>query len=298
MQSKSKIYLFVPINIGRNLESLLQRRAPQAEFITPGSSGEELKFFEKIFTNPVRENIPELIVTLQPQILRYFEQEGVRENFESLDNLFPKVRDDLFSLGLHSPEKLVKPVLFVPIIMLVNRDVHNPPKSWRDLFEKRFHGKILLPDIKTPVSFAFSSLMKHFNDENNDSFFQSLKYGGLPFDVIAGVNKGFYDVGILPLPFARYNVGKNLATVIPREGAFVLPEMIFIRKDASLEVRAVARELFGTNIQRFFSQLGALIPVIPNIPLPAEIKDKMAFHWESWNWYKKIMIEYGEKNER
>ncbi len=286
---KSKIYLFVPINIGRNLESLLKRKAPDTEFITPSSSGEELRYFEKLFANPVQEELPELIVTLQPEILKHFERAEVRKHFVEINTEFAPLRADLKTLNFDSTAAYIKPLLFVPLVMLINKDLKNPPTAWRDLFDKRFNGKVLLPDVQTPVSIAFNALMKTMADgEDLSGFFNSMKYSGLPFDVITGVNKGFYDVGVLPLPFARYNMGKNLDTLIPEEGSIVLPQMMFLRQGASEETKAVALDLMGKNIQRFFSQLGGLIPVIEDIPLPIEIKNNPKFYWENWAWYQQI----------
>ncbi len=287
---KSKIYLFVPINIGRNLESLLKRKAPNMEFVTPSSSSEELKYFEKIFANPTQDELPELIITLQPEILKYFEREEARRYFMNINADFAPLRNDLNALKFNSTSKYIKSLLFVPIIMLINKDLKNPPTAWSDLFDKRFNGKILLPDAQTPVSIGFNSLMKNMaKGKNTTDFLKSIKYSGLPFDVITGVNKGFYDVGILPLPFARYNMGKNLETIIPEEGSMVLPQMMFLRKGASEEAKNVAQDLFGKNIQRFFSQLGALIPVIDEIPLPVEIKNNTKFYWENWEWFEKVV---------
>jgi len=289
---KRKIFIFVPINIGRNLESLLKRKAPDTEFITPSSSSEELKYFADIFKNPVREELPELIVTLQPEILKHFERPEVREHYVNFNTEFPELRSDLKKLNFESSQPFVKPLLYTPIIMLVNKEVKNPPKTWKDLLDKRFHEKVLAPNVQTPVSKAFRFLIKEIADgENTDLFLETVKYSGLPFDVITGVNKGYYDVGLLPLPFARYNMGKNLNTLIPEEGAIVLPEMLFLRKDASPETLEVAKNLFGKNIQRFFSQLGALIPVIEEIPLPVEIKTEMNFYWKGWDWYKNLAIK-------
>jgi hypothetical protein len=290
----SKIFIFVPINIGRNLESLLKRKAPETKFITPSSSAEELKYFESIFENPVKEELPEMIVTLQPAILKYFEKDEVRKHFVSFGDEIPPLRTDLCDLKLSNSLSYVKALLFAPVILVVNKDAKKCPSTWKDLLLPHFHGKILAPDALTPVSTVFHSIMKEIagTDENANDFFNSLKYSGMPFDVITGVNKGFYDVGLLPLPFARYNMGKNIETIIPDDGAIVLPQLLFIRKDASAETMEVAKDLFGKNIQRFFSQLGALIPVIEDIPLPAEIKEEMNFHWKGWDWYKRLSTKH------
>lgn len=289
---QNKIFIFVPINIGRNLESLLKRKAPNTEFITPSSSSEELKYFADIFENPVKENLPELIVTLQPEILKYFEKPEVKQHYSHFGDTYPALRNDLKEHKLNSTMPFVKPLLFAPIIMLVNKDVKNPPKTWKDLLDSRFHGKVLAPDAQTPVSTAFKFMLDEIAEEKSTTeFCKNMKYSGLPFDVITGINKGFYDVGLLPLPFARYNMGKNLTTVIPNDGAIILPEMMFLRKDASPETLEVAKDLFGKNIQRFFSQLGALIPVIEEIPLPVEIKKNLNFYWKGWSWYRNLAIK-------
>lgn len=285
----NKVFLFVPINIGRNLQNLLKRKAPGTEFISPSSSVEELKYFEDVLTNPVKENLPELIVTLQPEVLKYFQDPELQDYYTQFSQEFPQLRSDLKQKGLDSTHPLIKPLLFAPIIMLVNKDIRNPPAKWEDLLQPRFNGRVLAPDIHTPVSIAFNFLMEGLGDELIvKDFLQAMKYSGLPFDVITGVNKGYYDAGLLPLPFARYSMGKNLETVIPEEGAIILPELMFIRKDASEETLAIAHELFGRNIQRFFSQLGALIPVIEDIPVPVEIKQNMKFYWKGWEWYGQL----------
>ncbi len=83
-------------------------------------------------------------------------------------------------------------------------------------------------------------------------------------------------------------MGKNVATLIPDEGSIIVPQMLFMRKDASEQTKTLAKELFGKNIQRFFSQLGALMPVIEDIPLPAEIKNNKKFYWKDWKWFEAI----------
>ena len=292
----NKIFIFVPINIGRNLESLLRRKAPDIEFITPSSSAQELKYFSDIFTEPDENDLPELIVTLQPEILKYFQNPEVRKFYVDISTQFPGLRDDLKSMHLESTDLYTKPLLYAPVIMMVNKELAERPEKWSDLADERFKGRILCPDSQTPVSIAFNNLFRDMEKrEKTESILNEIKYSGLPFDVITGVNKGFYDIGLLPLPFARYSMGKNVETVIPEEGPIVLPQMMFLKKNASEETISVAKELFGKNIQRFFSQLGALIPVIEEVPLPVEIKSEMKFYWKNWEWYKNLAINKKEE---
>jgi len=138
---KNKIFIFVPINIGRNLEGLLKRKAPNTEFITPSSSNEELQYFEDTFTKPVKENLPELIVTLQPEILKYFEDPLVKKHYTSSGKDYPPLRMDLKNINMDSTLTYVKPLLYTPIIMLVNKDVKNQPESWDLQFFNEGNGR-------------------------------------------------------------------------------------------------------------------------------------------------------------
>jgi len=290
---KSKIQIFVPVNIGRNLDSLLKRMAPDAEFITPSSSAEELKLFNEIFSAGNREEIPELIVTLHPEILKHLDEIENSGFYLPLPVQFPALRSELVQAGFDGASAFLKPLLITPLIMLVNSDLEQPPQSWANLLDRRFYGKVLAPEIDTPVSVVFQQIMKEISGDNTAPFLDKMVYSGLPFDVIMGVNKGFYDVGLLPLPFARYNVGKNLKMVWPQEGAIALPEMMFIRKDASEDTLKVAEYLLGKNIQRFFSQLGGLIPVLDGIPFPVEVKqNNNNLYWKGWDWYKKLSSDF------
>ena len=50
-----KVLIFVPINIGRNLDNLLRKEINGVEFITPKSPGEEFEYIEKrLLSVPLR----------------------------------------------------------------------------------------------------------------------------------------------------------------------------------------------------------------------------------------------------
>ncbi len=292
----AKISLFVPVNIGRNLERLLRRKAPSCELITPASSDEELRYFAKTLKDPDVADLPELIVTLHPQVLRSFDNPALRELYGPPSLEVPPLHPALRERGIESEDALVQPLLYAPVVMLVHRQLDDPPSSWADLLQPRFHGRILAPGKSTPVSLAFAGLFQRLTQAQDrlrdlTGLLDGMKYSGLPFDVLTGVNKGYYDVGILPLPFVRYGLGRNLQTVIPKEGALLLPEMMLARRDASAEALAIASELLGQNIQRFFAQLGALLPVHAEIPLPAELKGDRQLLWPGWGWYRDLATQ-------
>jgi len=77
-----KVLIFVPINIGRNLDNLLRKEISGVEFITPKSPGEEFEHIELALSNP--EEAPDVIISLQPEIIRSLEMIESSGHFEKI----------------------------------------------------------------------------------------------------------------------------------------------------------------------------------------------------------------------
>ncbi len=93
---QTKIFIFVPINIRRNLESLLRRKAPNTKHITPLSSSEELKYFADIFENPVKEKLPEEGAIVLPEMI-FMRNNTSAKTIEVAKDLFEKSIQRFFS---------------------------------------------------------------------------------------------------------------------------------------------------------------------------------------------------------
>ncbi len=282
-----KVLIFVPINIGRNLDNLLRKEISGVEFTTPKSPGEELEYIDVALSNP--EEAPDVIISLQPKIIRSIEMIESSGNFEKIQKddfvVRPEFKDDFEDAG-----EYLQPLFLAPLILIANGDLDNPPQGWQDLAD-RFKGRVIAPSADTPAATVFNAVMRDMSAENK-SFCDQLTCSGLPVDVIMSVNSGLFDVGVIPLPFARYNIAKNAKPVYPEEGAMVLPQIALLRKGAGEQAKKTIDYLYSANIQRFFSQLGGMVPMREGIPIPKEIeKENAKLYWKGWDWYKNILIK-------
>ncbi len=278
-----KVLIFVPINIGRNLDNLLRKEITGVEFITPKSPGEELTRIKAALAKPA--SAPDVIISLNPELVKQqgtFAASGEYERIEPLNfPLRPEFKKQFSGGGGY-----LQPLFLAPLIMIANGDLSNPPQGWQDLI-KRFEGRVLAPAADTPAAMLFTAIAT--KDFGGGHFAAQLTCSGLPVDVIMSVNSGLFDVGIIPLPFARYNIAKNAKPVYPQEGALVLPQVGLMRCGAGEQAKATIDYLFGANIQRFFSQLGGMVPLRDGIPIPKEIeKNNAKLYWQGWDWYQHL----------
>jgi ABC-type Fe3+ transport system substrate-binding protein len=279
-----KVLIFVPVNIGRNLDNLLRKEINGVEFITPKSPGEEREHINAALASPI--DAPDVIISLQPEIIRSLEMIENCGHFEKIQKDTVNIRQE-FRDGFQDAGDYLQPLFLAPLILIVNGDIENPPKGWRDLAE-RFSGRVITPSFETPAAIVFNAVMR---DMGAQTFCEQLTCSGLPVDVIMSVNSGLFDVGIIPLPFARYNIAKNAKSVYPEEGAMVLPQIALVKKGAGEQARKTIEYLYSANIQRFFSQLGGMVPMREGIPIPKEVEKRDAkLYWKGWDWYQKILI--------
>lgn len=283
----NEVMIFVPVNIGRNLESMLHRQAPGLSFVLPGNASRELEYFAAIAAG--ERPFPQLIATLQGALFKVMSQDMLGKHCQPIPEDLVPLRQELKAL-YKVPDTQLAPLFVVPIVMVANANLRSIPQAWSDLFHKRFIGRVLAPDADTPVTLALRAILQDSFGVQAKTFLDRLACGGMPLEVAMAVNRGFYDVGIMPLPFTRYRMAGNLHTVWPKDGALGLPEMLLLNKDAGAETLNLARSLLSINVQRFFSLLGGMIPVIEGIPLPREtVQNEMNLLWKGWDWYRQLM---------
>lgn len=280
-----KVLIFVPINIGRNLDNLLRKEISAVEFITPKNPGEELERIDAALSNP--EAAPDVIISLQPKIVSSMKMIKSSGHFEKIQKDAFVVRQE-FKDDFEAAGDFLQPLFLAPLILIVNGDLERPPLGWQDLAD-RFSGRVIAPAADTPAATVFNAVMRDMNAENN-SFCEKVTCSGLPVDVIMSVNSGLFDVGVIPLPFARYNIAKNAKPVYPEEGAMVLPQIALVKKGAGDQAKKTINYLYSANIQRFFSQLGGMVPMREGIPIPKEVEKKNTkLYWKGWSWYQKLL---------
>ncbi len=277
------VLIFVPINIGRNLDNLLRKEINGVEFITPKSPGEELTRIQAALAEPA--SAPDVIISLNPELVKQQDKLRASGDYERINPLNFPLRSE-WSEQFSGSGGYLQPLFLAPLIMIANGELSNPPLGWQDLME-RFQGRVIAPAANTPATMLFKAVA--IKDMKKSDFVAELTCSGLPVDVIMSVNSGLFDVGIIPLPFARYNIAKNARPLYPQEGVLVLPQVGLVKRGAGEQAQATLDYLFGANIQRFFSQLGGMIPLRDGIPIPKEIeKNNAKLYWQGWDWYQSL----------
>ena len=284
MTSKNKIYISVPVNIARNITMGIKEICPDSEVFSSSKKyyADDLVFLEKIKAGNLEE-VPDIIVTIRPEILwekNYLIESGF---FDSQYRY--KVANFIESKGFLDEKWIVKPVFIMPLIIFYNKSVQNPPESWESLMEARFKGKILCTNENTPPASLFRQFYTHhFGDEGKDFVDNSVNYRGLPIDVNIAVGKGEYDIGIMPISFAKFSRDNSADFCWPPEGALPLMQVMIMKKDCCDDSKKAADFLISEKVQQVFSQSAGFIPVIPDVAPPKEfIKNNMKLLWKGWD---------------
>ena len=279
----NRLYISVPVNISRFIVNDLKKICPDAEVTTSSKRyyAEDLELMEKIRAGRIEE-VPELIVTIRPELhgeKKFLAKTGV------FDSGYRYQADSFIeSKGFMDDQWIMKPIFIMPLIIFYNRALKNPPASWEDLLEPRFKGKILATNEMTPPA----SLLKlfyihHFKEAGKDFIEKNLNYKGLPVDVNRAVAKGEFDIGIMPLTFAKFSKDNNASYCWPAEGALPLPQVMLLKKDFSEDAKKAADYLISKKTQEFLSQKAGFIPIIPDVLPPRELKEnQMNLLWNGW----------------
>jgi|LGOV01.1.fsa_nt_gb ABC-type Fe3+ transport system substrate-binding protein len=284
MSSKNKVYISVPVNIARNVIMGIREICPDAEVFSSSKKyyADDLVFLEKIQQGKI-DDVPDIIVTIRPEIL--WKKNSLADSGFFDSQYTYKTDNFLSSKGLLDENWILKPVFIMPLIIFYNTGVKNPPESWESLMEPRFKGKILSTDEETPPAVLFKQLYRHsFGHKGKDFVENSVGYRGLPIDVNIAVGKGEYDIGIMPISFAKFSRDNSAAFCWPHEGALPLMQVMVMKKDCSYDSRKAADFLVSEKVQQVFSQSAGFIPVIPDVAPPEEFnKNNMNLLWKGWD---------------
>lgn len=284
MSNKNNIYISVPVNIARNITMGIKEICPESEVFSSSKKyyADDLVFLDKIKQGKIDE-VPDIMVTIRPEIL--WEKNFLSES-GFFDNQYRYEVDGFIkSKGFLDETWIMKPVFLMPLIIFYNTSVKNPPESWESLMEPRFKGNIICTNENTPPGSMFRQFFIHtFKDKGKDFVDNSVNYRGLPIDVNIAVGKGEYDIGIMPISFAKFSRDNSAAFCWPPEGALPLIQMIIMKKNCSNDSKKAADFLLSEKVQQVFSNSAGFIPVIPNIAPPEEfIKNNMNLLWKGWD---------------
>lgn len=141
--------------------------------------------------------------------------------------------------ALRHPDKLwVAANLHVVVAMLNTRQLPGPaPRTWADLTDPRFKGKIIIADPGNS-STAFTALWgieQLLGAEGLKKIAANVTVSGAAFDVVRSVGQGEYAVGITYESSAYpYVAGgqREIRLVYPSDGSFSVPDNMALMKGA------------------------------------------------------------------
>lgn len=270
----------LPVSIARLLIQRIEKIAPHSTIHTIMVREEEQ---EPHSHNP--REIPDLATTHQISILRNRNQMAESGFYECHPEIRGMMREELVSRGFFDHTGLFTTVCIVPVVLIYHKQIERPPDSWEDLLEPRWKGRINVP---SPVILKKLMTMYAHNlfGDKADQLFQNVVFEGLPIDVNKNVNAGRFDIGIVSLPFTRASRTGNVTICWPKEGALALPQVMIHKKGSDDEVLAVSRYLLSDEAQRYLSDIGCMVPVNPNVPIPREaVENGLSFYWKGWDWF-------------
>jgi ABC-type Fe3+ transport system substrate-binding protein len=270
----------LPVSVSRMLVQKMQTLVPEDIISVRRIQEQEV---EPLSSNI--DEIPDLTTTHQISIMKNRDAMVSSGHYRPLKGLVPDMREDVAAKGFIDPSGLFTPICVVPLVIIYNRHISNPPSSWHDLLDPRWKGKINAPSLV-----ILQKLMKFYAEsllgEEAETLFNSIVLDGLPIDVNKKVNEGIFDIGIVSLPFSRASRDQNVTLCGPEEGAFALPQVLIQKDGASKEALTVSNYLLSEDAQKFISDVGVMIPVNPVVPLPREVEDNnMSLYWKGWDWF-------------
>ncbi|KMY66236.1 hypothetical protein AAU61_17265 [Desulfocarbo indianensis] len=272
-------FLIFPPNVMRRAESEIAARFPEIELKPHHTHSEMDEYFSQYFGDP--EQTADLTLTAYPQAL--WALESASSLFAEMPPELPPLRPELAALGLDQGPAQMKVIGVVPVVIIHNAGLSDPPGSWEELSKERWWGKVVAPPHDTPLPALFRHYMeKHFGQAGSaaaDALVPEL----YPLDINKAVDEGRHQAGLVIPAFGRtFRQGQG-SMVWPREGAVAVPIMAFLRKDASPEARGLLEHLLSVDFQNFLSVDGLICPVTPEAQaFPELLENQFRFLWAGW----------------
>lgn len=278
----NKVHLGVPLVMERLVLSTITDMLDGAELETIRWTT-ELNRFTDFGPLALDENdIPELMVTHQISHLRDRDRIAESGSYANLRENFPAMRNDLEERGFEESSGYFVVFCLVPVVMIHHASVQEPPRSWKELAQPQWKGRVITFDMGV-VHNLMKIGMREIIGDRADEFVESIGYQGNPVNVNHAVDSGQADVAIVPLPFAKTSRKGNIRLQWPEDGAFVIPNVMAFKKNPDQRAIDVAAYLLSDNVQRMMSSLG-LIPVNQNVDLPVQVaENNLNLLWHDWD---------------
>ena len=153
----SDAFLVMPPNILRRAEDIVAKKFPEIELRPHHTHAEMDEHFSHYFGK--KEFTADLTISAYPQALY---RAADSDLFADLSLNLPPLRPELAEQGLGEAPAYVKVIGVVPVVMIHNTGITDPPGSWKDLSNERWWGSVVAPPHDTPLPALVQIRAQHF----------------------------------------------------------------------------------------------------------------------------------------
>ncbi len=279
------LHLAIPPNIARKTTDDLKKQFPRIH-VRPHQTHVEMdKFFSHEFGKP--EHTADLTLTAYPWALaRLAGMDDPGKVFAPMPETLPKLRSELADFGVSEANPYYRVVCLVCLVPIVHKDVHPFPVSWADLCHENIRDAVAIPPEETPAPALYTYFQTKLNGEMGRKAALQANKTLLPQDINLAVDAGDFKAGVLLSAFGRTFRQKNARMVWPKEGAFVLPLLAFVKKDAPGQAFDILEIIFSHCFQEFLARDGGFIPMRADVDFFGEVAENHChIKWMGWQDY-------------
>ena len=212
-------------------------------------------------------------------------QSGLLEQLDdtkvpNLAHVLPNLRNDYYAPHIYSPQ-----------VIIYNPDkVKEPPKTFKDLLDPKWKGRVGVGDINyfyimMAASLAASGDVNKVDTEDARALAMKLNENGLRLypstdSVGAGVKSGEIDVGIMWLArvIMWQNAGIPVKASFPTEGCVLYMSGMVVPKNAPNKTGAYAylNAMLEPSAQQMFAAKMGYLPTVNDAPLTGKVAEQLA----------------------
>lgn len=252
-----KIRIQMPLNVSRGFETILLQYFKSKEGISLAPEKIEI-------INPLSGACSQINGLEQIDIFIGFIPELFKQSKDYFENNFLNlkkycsIRKELMETGLRDNRGYLQPIAIVPFVYFYNPNYTNAsivPSSWQELLDKRWKGKVLMPDDKHIAPQVIKTILKHENPTLIKSIDENIVCEGMPPNVIDAIEAGEFSIGITNISFGIISKIKNIQVASPNDGYICMPQIIACRNKVDKEIiEDLIKFLLSKEIQDLFSQ--------------------------------------------
>jgi len=279
--TSNSVYLAIAPNILRKTVQDLSRLDLPLDLIPPQTHQEMLDFSIQFGLDG---NIPGLTLCAYPQYIYNLLRCQEQGKLTPLPDTLPPMRKELTAQGMAEPSRYFRVIAFVPFVIAAAKDIEPPITDWEDLCRPDICNAIAVPPHDTPLPDLFDTMMTaNFGDKAAGAIAgKNTSY--TPLDINKHVDAGDFLAGVSIPAFSKTYREGNGHMVWPQSGAWPVPLIATVHKDAPNDAMVFLNYLLSNNYQQYLAETGSLIPVVEGIPWFNEMAENGGrLQWPGWD---------------